>query len=85
MDTYIIDSLAGGIIRPSSSLAGVGFFFVAKKDKTLRPCINYQGLNDVTVKNRYPLSLIASVFELLEGGTVYTKLDLRNAYHLVWI
>uniref|UniRef100_A0A8D3DWB3 CCHC-type domain-containing protein n=1 Tax=Scophthalmus maximus TaxID=52904 RepID=A0A8D3DWB3_SCOMX len=57
MDTYINDSLAAGIIRPSSSPAGAGFFFVGKKDKTLRPCIDYRGLNDITIKNRYPLPL----------------------------
>ena len=58
---------------------------MAKKDKTLRPCIDYRGLNDVTVKNRYPLPLISSAFELLQGATIFTKLDLRNAYHLVRI
>ncbi|XP_075894338.1 uncharacterized protein LOC142896522 [Nelusetta ayraudi] len=85
METYINDSLAAGIIRPSSSPAGAGFFFVVKKDTTLRPCIDYRGLNDITVKNRYPLPLISSAFELLEGATFFTKLDLRNAYHLVRI
>jgi len=50
MESYINDSLAAGIIRPSSSPAGAGFFFVEKKDKTLHPCIDYQGLNDITIK-----------------------------------
>ena len=77
------DALRSGIIRPSSSPAGAGFFFVDKKDKTLRPCIDYRGLNDITVKNRYPLPLISTGFELLQGAKVFTKLDLRNAYHLV--
>ena len=85
MEVYINDSLAAGIIRPSSSPAGAGFFFVEKKDKTLRPCIDYRGLNDITIKNRYPLPLISSAFELLQGATIFTKLDLRNAYHLVRI
>lgn len=67
-----------GIIRPSSSPTGAGFFFVEKKDKTLWPCIGYRGLNDITVRNRYPLRLISSAFELLQGATVFTKLDLRN-------
>ncbi|KAI3358945.1 hypothetical protein L3Q82_014740 [Scortum barcoo] len=85
MEAYINDSLAAGIIRPSSSPAGAGFFFVEKKDKTLRPCIDYRGMNDITIKNRYPLPLISSAFELLDGATIFTKLDLRNAYHLVRI
>ncbi|KAG5263850.1 hypothetical protein AALO_G00269340, partial [Alosa alosa] len=85
MEDYIRDSLAAGLIRPSSSPAGAGFFFVGKKDGSLRPCIDYRGLNDVTVKNRYPLPLLTSAFELLQGSTIFTKLDLRNAYHLVRI
>lgn len=85
METYINDSLSAGLIRPSSSPAGAGFFFVEKRDKTLRPCIDYRGLNDNTVKNCYPLPLISSAFELLQGATIFTKLDFRNAYHLVCI
>ena len=85
MDDYISSSLSAGIIRPSSSPAGAGFFFVGKKDGSLRPCIDYRGLNDITVKNRYPLPLLNTAFELLQGSTVFTKLDLRNAYHLVRI
>lgn len=85
METYINESLAAGLIRPSSSPAGAGFFFVEKKDKSLRPCIDYRGLNDITIKNRYPLPLISSAFELLQGATIFTKLDLHNAYHLVRI
>ncbi len=85
MERYIHDSLVAGIIRPSSSPAGAGFFFVEKKDGSLRPCIDYRGLNDITVKNRYPLPLMSSAFELLQGATIFTKLDLRSAYHLVRI
>ena len=85
MEGYIRDSLAAGIIRPSSSPVGAGFFFVSKKDKSLRPCIDYRGLNDITIKNKYSLPLIDSAFVPLRGATVFTKLDLRNAYHLVRI
>ena len=85
MDRYIQESLKADLIRPSSSPAGAGFFFVKKKDGSLRPCIDYRGLNDITVKNRYPLPLMSSAFELLQGAKVFTKLDLRNAYHLVRI
>ncbi len=85
MERYIHDSQVAGIIRPSSSPAGVGFFFVGKKDGSLRPCIDYRGLNDITVKNRYPLPLMSSAFELLQGAAIFMKVDLRNAYHLVRI
>ncbi|XDV33933.1 hypothetical protein PO909_004169 [Leuciscus waleckii] len=85
MEKYISDSLATKFIRPSSSPAGAGFFFVGKKDGSLRPCIDYRGLNNITVKNTYPLPLMSSAFERLQGASLFTKLDLRNAYHLVRI
>ncbi len=85
MEEYINDALNSGFIRPSTSPAGAGFFFVGKKDGGLPPCIDYRGLNRITVKNRYPLPLMAMAFELLQGATIFTKLDLRNAYHLVRI
>lgn len=85
MDDYIQESLASGFIRPSTSPAETGFFFVAKKDSGLQPCIDYRGLNKTTIKNRYPLPLMSTAFELLQGATIFTKLDLRNAYHLVHI
>ncbi len=83
-DRYI-QSLQAGLIRHSSSPVGAGFFFVQKKDGSLCPCIDYRGLNDITIKNRYPLPLMSSAFELLQRAQVFTKLDLRNAYHLVRI
>ena len=85
MEKCIAESLAAGIIRPSTSPLGAGFFFVDKKDTTLRPCIDFRGLNGITVKNKYPLPLISSNLGSLEGAKLFTKLDLRNAYHLVRI
>ena len=82
MENYIGESLAAEIIRPSSSPVGAGFFFVTKKDHTLRPCIDYRGLNSITLKNKYPLPLISSAFVPLHGAVVFSKLDLRNTYHL---
>lgn len=82
---YIETSLKAGLICPSSSPAGAGFFFVGKKDGSLRPCIDYSPLNNITIKNRYPLPLMTSVFDQLQHAQVFTKLDLRNAYHLVRI
>ncbi len=85
MEKYISDSLAAKIIHPSSSPAGAGFLFVGKKDGSLRPCIDYRGLNNITAKNTYPLPLMSSAFEWLQGASFFTKLDLHNAYHLVRI
>ncbi len=70
MDKYIKESLNAGLIHPSSLPAGAGFFFVKKKDGSLRPCIDYRGLNNITIRNRYPLPQISSAFELLQGAKV---------------
>lgn len=77
--------LKKGFIRPSTSPAGAGIFFVEKKDHTLRPCIDYRELNKITVKNRYPLPLVPELFQRLGTATIFTKLDLRGAYNLVRI
>ncbi|KAK3539348.1 hypothetical protein QTP70_003835 [Hemibagrus guttatus] len=53
--------------------------------KCLRPCIDYRGLNKITIRNCYPLPLMATAFELLQGASIFTKLNLHNAYHLVHI
>ncbi|KAL0168697.1 hypothetical protein M9458_036919, partial [Cirrhinus mrigala] len=84
MEEYITEALDSGFIRPSTSPAAAGFFFV-EKDGGLRPCIDYQGLNNVTVKFRYPLPLVPPALEQLREVTIYTKLDLRNAYNLIRI
>ncbi|KAK3518141.1 hypothetical protein QTP70_033236 [Hemibagrus guttatus] len=83
MEDYIEAALAAGHIRPSTSLVAAGFFFVGKKDEGLRPCIDYRGLNTITVRYPYPLPLVPAVLEQLRGARVFTKLDLRSAYNLV--
>lgn len=85
MKEYIEEELAKGFIRTSTSPASAGFFFVKKKDGGLRPCIDYRGLNDVTVKYRYPLPLVPAALEQLRRAKYFTKLDLRSAYNLIRI
>ena len=70
-----------GFIRPSTSPWGAPVLFAKKKDKTLRLCIDYQQLNRVTVKNRYPLPRIDDLFDQLRGAQVYSKIDLCTRYH----
>ncbi|GJU64670.1 putative reverse transcriptase domain-containing protein [Tanacetum coccineum] len=70
-----------GFIRPSSSPWGAPVLFVKKKDGSFRMCIDYQELNKLTVKNRYPLLRIDDLFDQLQGSSVYSKIDLRSGYH----
>lgn len=56
-----------------------------KKDGSLRLCVDYRGLNAITVKNRYALPLISKLLMRLVGAKKFTKLDLRGAYNLVRI
>ncbi|GKC71492.1 putative reverse transcriptase domain-containing protein [Tanacetum coccineum] len=67
-----------GFIRPSSSPWGAPVLFVKKKDGSFRMCIDYQELNKLTVKNRYPLPRIDDLFDQLQGSSVYSKIDLRS-------
>ncbi|KAM5126258.1 LOW QUALITY PROTEIN: uncharacterized protein ACMZJ9_021553 [Mantella aurantiaca] len=85
MFEYIHENLKKGLIRSSTSPTGASFFFVEKKDGSLRPCIDYRRLDQITVKNKYTLPLIEDLFNQVIGTQVFSKLDLRGAYNLVRI
>jgi hypothetical protein len=55
--------------------------FVEKKEGTKRMCIDYRSLNEVIVKNKYPLPRIEDLFDQLRGASVFSKIDLRSGYH----
>jgi hypothetical protein len=59
--------------------------FVKKKDQSLRLCIDYQPLNVVTIKNKYPLPRIDILFDQLVGARVFSKVDLHLGYHQIKI
>jgi hypothetical protein len=65
LKTQLQDLLEKGFIRPSSSPWGCPAIFVKKKDQTLRMCVDYRPLNEVTIKNKYPLPRIDILFDNL--------------------
>jgi hypothetical protein len=77
----IDELLEKGYIRPSTLPWAAPVLFVEKKDGTKRMCIDYRSLNEVTIKNKYPLPRIEDLFDQLRGASVFSKIDLRSGYH----
>jgi hypothetical protein len=77
--------LANGSIEPSVSPYGAPVLFIKKKDGDLRMCIDYRALNNITVKNHFPIPLIDDLTDLLHGAKIFTKIDLRSGYNQVRI
>lgn len=74
-----------GFIRPSKSPFGAPILFVKKKDGTMRMCVDYRALNNVTIKNSYPLPRVDELFDQLQGARFFSKIDLRSGYHQIRI
>jgi hypothetical protein len=85
LKTQLQDLLEKRFIRHSSSTWGCPAIFVKKKDQTLRMCVDYRPLNEVTIKNKYPLPRIDLLFDQLTGARVFSKIDLRSGYHHIRI
>ncbi len=83
LKTWLEDNLSKGFIRSSSSPAGTPILFVKKSDGSLRLCVDYRGLNEGTIRNRYPLPLLRETLLRLQKAKFYTKLDVRGAYNLI--
>lgn len=85
MNEQIDELLTSGRIIPSKSPLASPTFFVAKKDGKLRMVIDYRKLNDITIKNAYPLPLIPELTDKWKGCVRFTKLDVRAGYHNIRI
>ena len=79
--TYIETNLANGFIRASNSPTGIPILFVRKPNNSLQLCVDYQGLNNLTIKDWYPLLLIGEFLDWLRQAKSFTQLDLNSAYH----
>ena len=83
LDEFLRENLANGRIRPSKSPIGAPVFFVKKKEGSLRLVQDYRKLNDITVKNSYPLPLVSDVLTRLRDAEWFTTLDLRWGFNNV--
>ena len=81
LKTYIKAKLASSFIRPSKFPASALILFVQKDDSSFRLGIDYRGLNNLTIKNCCPLSLIGKSLNCLSHIKHFTQLDLTNRYH----
>jgi hypothetical protein len=78
---HIKELLEKGFIHPISSPWGAPVIFVPKKDGTQRLCVDYCALNEITIKNKYPLARIDDLFDQLHDVCVFPKIDLQSRYH----
>jgi hypothetical protein len=83
LDTFLEENLRTECIRPSKSPMALPVFFIKKKDGSLRLIQDYRALNELTIKNRYPLPLISELVNQLKGAKFFTKLDVRWGYNNV--
>ena len=72
LKAYIETNLANGFIKPSQSFVNASIFFDQKSNSSLRLCVNYWGLNKLTIKNRFPLSLIRELLDRLKIAKRFT-------------
>jgi len=83
---YLEGMLRTGKIRPSKSPAGAPILFVLKPHgRGLRLCVDYCGLNKVTIMNRYPLPLMNELRDRVQSAKIFTKIDLKWGYNMIRI
>ena len=85
LQKYLKSEVPTGKVRRSRSSTGAPILFVRKKDGTLRICVEYRALNQLTIPNKYPLPLISELLDKTKGGKLFTRLDLKNGYNLLRI
>lgn len=83
MKKYLIDNLRKGFIEPSNAPYGSPVLFARKHDGSWRFCVDYRKLNAATVKDKYPLPLIDETLRQLGKAKIYTKIDIRQAFHRI--
>jgi hypothetical protein len=81
IERQVVELLKAGLIVPSVSSFASPVLLVQKKEGTWRFCIDYRKLNDMTVKNRFPMPLVDEILDELAGTQYFSSLDMTNGYH----
>jgi hypothetical protein len=82
---YLLENLYKGFIVPSSSFFASPVLFVAKPNSSLRFCVDYRKLNSLTKKDQHLLPLIDETLARIANAKIFTKLDIRQAFHRIRI
>lgn len=83
IERQVLALMKAGLIVPSASPFASPVLLVQKKDGSLRFCVDYRKLNDMTVKNRFPMPLVDEILDELSVTQYFTSLDMTTGYHQI--